>query len=330
MFPVLFSVLNTDMSSPNPEELGKVKWLRNFETAQRLAKSTDKPILVLFQEVPGCGTCKRFGHDALSHPLIVDAIEAFFVPMAVYNNAKEDEVLLKQFGEPAWNNPVVRIVNAAGEDLRPRMPHYSPLELVSGMYEVLLEEKRQVPLWFLFLKENLESKSTKTEKATFAMHCFWTGEAKLGNIEGVLATKPGFMDGHEVVEVEFNPRKVSYEKLASMAKSEQCSARIFTHSDDQIEVAAKIAGENKISPVTNFRLDKDVKYYLSKSDYRSIPMLPNQAAKVNAALATRSDVVPLFSPSQIKYYNTLKDTKKIGSNLIGERRMMKIWEIIER
>ena len=37
----------------NPVELGTVKWGRDFEAAQRLARSGTKPLLVLFQEVPG-------------------------------------------------------------------------------------------------------------------------------------------------------------------------------------------------------------------------------------------------------------------------------------
>ena len=37
----------------NPVELGQVHWLRGFEKALEKAKKNDKPLLVLFQEVPG-------------------------------------------------------------------------------------------------------------------------------------------------------------------------------------------------------------------------------------------------------------------------------------
>ena len=37
----------------NPVELGEVHWLRGFEKALEKAKENDKPLLVLFQEVPG-------------------------------------------------------------------------------------------------------------------------------------------------------------------------------------------------------------------------------------------------------------------------------------
>ena len=36
-----------------PIELGLVEWERSFPAAQAKAKSVDKPVLLLFQEVPG-------------------------------------------------------------------------------------------------------------------------------------------------------------------------------------------------------------------------------------------------------------------------------------
>lgn len=36
-----------------PVELGKVRWNRSFEKATKLAARSERPILLLFQEVPG-------------------------------------------------------------------------------------------------------------------------------------------------------------------------------------------------------------------------------------------------------------------------------------
>ncbi len=36
-----------------PVELGAVSWLRDFNAATKQARTTSKPLLVLFQEVPG-------------------------------------------------------------------------------------------------------------------------------------------------------------------------------------------------------------------------------------------------------------------------------------
>lgn len=40
-------------AADTPEELGKVEWLRDYGEAQAKAKESGKPILILFQEVPG-------------------------------------------------------------------------------------------------------------------------------------------------------------------------------------------------------------------------------------------------------------------------------------
>ena len=43
-----------------PVELGKVAWGRDFEQAVAESQKTGKPLMVLFDEVPGCGGCKTY------------------------------------------------------------------------------------------------------------------------------------------------------------------------------------------------------------------------------------------------------------------------------
>jgi len=69
----------------------------------------------------------------------------------------------------------------------------------------------------------------KTEKATFAAGCFWHVEAAFRKVKGVVSTRVGYTGGDvkagfrnifssetkhaEAVEVTYDPKKVSYEKL---------------------------------------------------------------------------------------------------------------------
>jgi peptide-methionine (S)-S-oxide reductase len=72
-----------------------------------------------------------------------------------------------------------------------------------------------------------------TEKAIFGAGCFWGVEAEFRKVEGVIEVTSGYSGGHtenptygdvcsgatghaEVIEVEYDPSKVSYEKLLEL------------------------------------------------------------------------------------------------------------------
>ncbi|MCK5392593.1 MAG: thioredoxin family protein [Deltaproteobacteria bacterium] len=130
-----------------PVELGQVDWIRNFDEAAARANEQNKPLLVLFQEVPGCSTSSGYGNNVLSHPLIVEAIETLFVGVAIYNNHKgEDERVLNSFGEPSWNNPVVRIMTPERKELTSRLSgDYTTPGLVRAMITALENNNKTVP-----------------------------------------------------------------------------------------------------------------------------------------------------------------------------------------
>jgi len=136
---VLVLISNPIVSQDNPIELGKVKWFRSYEKAIQESKKDGKPIFLLFQEVPGCSNCTRYGTEILSHPLIVEFIETAFVPLAIFNNkGGADKRVLEQFGEPSWNNPVVRLIDEIGRDVAPRIANFrSPYLLLNTMTGVI-------------------------------------------------------------------------------------------------------------------------------------------------------------------------------------------------
>lgn len=139
-------------------ELGRVNWLRNYDEAINLSKETGKPILILFQEVPGCSTCKNYGKNVLSHPLMVESIENEFIPLAIHNNKKgHDAQILKWFNEPSWNNPVVRIINANGANIVPRVSgNYTSIGLYRAMEQALIQKNRPIPDYMRLLKQELK------------------------------------------------------------------------------------------------------------------------------------------------------------------------------
>ena len=111
--------------------------------------------------------------------------------------------------------------------------------------------------------------SQKTDKATFAAGCFWCTEEAFDKLPGIISTTSGYMGGKkknptydevstgrtghtEVVQVVYDPAKVSYEKLLETfwlnhdptARDRQfCDSgsqyrpEIFYHTDEQQRLA---------------------------------------------------------------------------------------------
>jgi hypothetical protein len=290
--------------TPNPEELGKVKWLRDLADAQAEARKSGKPILILFQEVPGCSNCTHYGNHTLSHPLIVEAIETYFVPVCIYNNkGGKDAEALRQFGEPAWNNPVVRIVRADNyADLVLRMDNFrSSYQLVNGIRRALENTATGIPTWMELLEEEMASREAGVQTATFSMYCFWSGEGTFGDIAGVISTEAGFQNGKEVVQVEYDPTRIQRAELEALTQPKG------------IVACAKNEG---------FRVDKEPKYYLSQTAYRYIPMTTLQACRANSAIGKGQQPDRLLSPRQVAILTSSATKKK---NMIGRTDLAKAW-----
>lgn len=302
----------------NPVELGNVEWLRNYDEAIKLSKQVDKPILILFQEVPGCHTCTTYGKNVLSHPLLVEIIEDFFVPLAIFNNkGGHDKEVLKKYGEPTWNNPVVRIVNKEGVNIINRINGvYTEKALLEGMLSALEQSNMVIPTWMKLLKQELDP-GKPLKKATFSMGCFWTGETYIGEIDGVITSRAGWMSGHEVVAVEYDPSIVSFERLSKTAAKKGVANKAFTDNTSEEKIAKVTIG--KVQGLERFQDDRQPKYHTLNSYYKYLPMMEVQATKVNAALGKRQDPSQYLSPRQIELHKTISAKKGKGYDVVIQK-----------
>lgn len=315
-------------TTDNPIELGKVNWIRDYDEGKRKSEASKKPIFLLFQEVPGCMTCKDYGMDVLSHPLVVEAIETAFVPVAIYNNVGgKDKTVLQSFGEPAWNNPVVRFVDSKNKDLTPRLSgNYTLSGLVTQMVKTLENTGQTVPSYLSLLKEELKGKGRGTETATFAMYCFWTGESRLGSLNGVVKTQAGFMNGKEVVQLEYDPNQISFVELTQKASEFKCASAVFTNSADERQQAAKLVGNKRVAKRGAFRKDKDPKYYLGHSNWKYVPMIELQKIRVNTALSQQKPPWQYLSGRQVELYQYIeKHPNKAWQNVIESETFLTDW-----
>lgn len=280
------------------EELGKVQWYRDYDKAIAQAKKESKDVFILFQEVPGCATCRNFGKYVLSHPLMVEAIENEFIPLAIFNNkGGKDKEILSKYNEPSWNNPAVRIVNTEGRNVIPRIyGNYSSKALYKSMVKALESYGKTVPKYFELFGEELAAKGKAKEKH-FQMYCFWSGEKQLGKVDGVLNTESGFMNHAEVVKITYDPNVLSETSLEKYAKKNSMKA-VNYHS--------------------SYRIAKnDVHYFLRNTDFQYLPLSALQQTKINSALGSGKSGEAYLSPTQRNWLKTIVNTKSKNNNLLN-------------
>jgi hypothetical protein len=301
---------NNVFSITPPEELGNVNWLRNFEEAKAIAAKTNKPIYMLFQEVPGCATCRNFGNNVLAHPLIVEMIETYYVPLAIYNNKSgHDADILKKYNEPAWNNPVSRIVDKNGKDLIPRLSgSYTEGAVITYLRKGIEADKKLIPKYIQLLEE--EYTALKKE-IVLEMYCFWSGEKNIAKTKGVIKTEPGFSNGREVVKVTYDESATNASAIITEASKTKNADAV--HTNDKAMKDELTPEKIIVKNLSNFTLDKDIHYYLKNSIYSNIYMTPYQATKINSLIAENQNPDLYLSPRQMILLEKVKNKMALDS-----------------
>lgn len=286
-----------DTSFREYRELGEITWLRDFEVGQGEAKTSGKPIVLLFQEVPGCSTCVTFGQDVLSHPLLVELIEECFVPVAIFNNRPgKDAAVLRAFSEPAWNNPVVYLLDAEGTPIVPKLSNrYDPLGLYDRLVGALVARGKEIPPYAQLLRSDLMIENGLAQQAIYETPCFWSGETTLAGFNAVLSTEAGWIGGEEVVRVNFDPALADAEALDRFAIGEGFRR-----------------GKGR-----GFCADDAPQYYLSKSRLAELPVSLSQRTRINLAIPYKDAPEQYLSPRQRRW---LEGQRK-GS--LGNRKLYK-------
>ncbi len=242
----------------------------------------------------------------MSQPLLVEALEDEFVPLLVFNNKPGvDDRLRERFREPAWNNPVLRFLDASGQDVTPRRDRiWSTPEVAARLIEGLDAAKRPVPAYLSNLASEL---AAPRAQALFTMYCFWEGEATFGALEGVLATRavdvPAAVSGtgkiEEGVLIDYDARVVEHDALVTKWKTLSCANRDLSGD------AAALAATTPAKP-------SDRKHALRATSMWHLPMTPLQQTRANAAVASGTDALATLSPRQRRLAARLPDASEFA------------------
>lgn len=268
------------------EELGLVSWYRDYDEAIIASKTKNKPILILFQEVPGCSTCKKYGNNIIGNPLLAEITEQFFIPLLIHNNKQgDDKKVLDKYNEPAWNNPVVRIIDSNGKNLIKRISGiYTPKGFYDRINSFFIQEKILPPIYFSLLGEELDAKSNnRTKTVYYKTYCFWTGQKIFGGINGVLSTETAHSNKGELVKIEYDQSILSLSELKAIAKQNN-----YTITEKDRSYTRAIDDDN---------------FYLKKTSYKHLPLTNIQKTKINSALGDGKDPKKYLSPQQQIWLN---------------------------
>lgn len=104
------------------------------------------------------------------------------------------------------------------------------------------------------------------------------------------------------------------------AKKSRCADGVYADSDADLAAVRKNTDVKNVKKSGDYHKDGEVKYYLSHSNYKYIPMSPLQQAKVNAAIGSRQSPNQYLSPRQLVAYDYIKSmsNKKWASQINRE------------
>jgi len=139
----------------------------------------------------------------------------------------------------------------------------------------------------------------------FAMYCFWTGEAKLGSLDGVINTEAGFYDGKEVVVVKFNDKQIELIDVVRAAEKFDCAHAVYLatkEEQEQIMAMTRLKNVSVFSFESGYRrapLSDQKKQIAANPRLKGLNLTPMQWTKLNATVVSKAPISKWLSPRQM-------------------------------
>jgi hypothetical protein len=272
-------------------------WGDDLGEALTLSAKHRRPVLALYRDAGAGGLTAQ--------PLMAEAAEDLFIPLLLPADA-------------AGNGSACRVFDAQERDLVPPAAEMeTPGQLALLMVEALEAGGGSVPKWLRLVAA--ENGAEERAMITLAMFCFWEGEAKLGDLDGVLATRSGMMGPDEVVEVVYDPDEIGFNSLIKAAREMECASAVYAHTISDLDQARELVGDlakpapERAEPVD----DAQVKYALKRTPMARLPLTPMQAAKINADIRLEANPRRWLSPRQLRLLDAVEGALNANPMALG-------------
>jgi len=145
---------------------------------------------------------------------------------------------------------------------------------------------------------NAATNKPATRRVAFAQSCFWTGEMKLGQIEGVVRTEAGFFKGREVTLVEYAPERIALEDLARQARQAGVADAVYLDADSH-HSPTSLPNTQPLDKGYRAAPASDQKKQIEGTPFARLQLSPEQATKVNAFVRVdQSIALAWLTPAQ--------------------------------
>lgn len=100
--------------------------------------------------------------------------------------------------------------------------------------------------WVGWVMTAAAQQDTGTETATFSMYCYWTGEATLGRLDGLVASRIGHWGGREIVQVDYDASKTDLDEMVRALKQRSSFYSVVTPDAKARDEARQVVDADEV------------------------------------------------------------------------------------
>jgi len=249
--------------------------------------------------------------NVFTHPLLIEAIESLFI--SLQQGLEIGSYIDKPYADRKTR---VRMLNESGAEIVAGIKgkQINLASMTSMIVAGLKALRKEVPKYLSLLETEENGKIRHLpdgtmqridRKVVFGMSDSKIGEIEFADLEGVLATKAGYVSQQRAVRVTYDSKTLSFCNLVRFSLQRQVSDIIYYQSNEEriaarIEVERVKGGNELIQHLGTIQVDVNPKHSLGQTMLRYVPLTELQALRANnlASRGVFNEATHLLSPRQ--------------------------------